>query len=205
MHNLRALYGGLEALYGTDSGVDPTAFIVPFSARPRHGPEQLIAREIDGELHLALALDQNLLARIEQLPAAVLLSDEALADGLPALEGLSHLLYVCEAARRGRPISGLELETQAEVDKFAMCLLHRWPLTQTQVRALLERLYYQFHFADGLSPSLRQRYKLANRLALAFAHKLVHLVNRGALAQLRRTLHDFWHRPMADKAYLAGV
>ncbi len=204
MHALRALFGGLEALYGTDSGIDPTAFVVPFEARARHGPEQVIAREVGGQLELALALDHGLLCRLQQIPSAQLLDDAALADGLPALEGLSHLLYICEAARRNRPISGLELETQAEVDKFAMCVLHRWPLTESDVRALSIRLYQQFSLAEGLSPDLRKRYLAANQLARQFAEKLTALVRLRALERLRRALQDFWQRPMADKAYLAG-
>ncbi|MGB1016616.1 MAG: hypothetical protein ACPG4T_20935, partial [Nannocystaceae bacterium] len=100
MLGLRALYGGLEALYGTESGVDPTSFLVPFDARPQHGPEQLIVRQHEGELEVALALDRELLTRMATIPVGKLLDDATLPDCLPALEGLSHLLYVCEAARR---------------------------------------------------------------------------------------------------------
>jgi len=205
MLGLRALYGGLEALYGTESGVDPTSFLVPFDARPQHGPEQLIVRQHEGELEVALALDRELLTRMATIPVGKLLDDATLPDCLPALEGLSHLLYVCEAARRGRPISGLELETQAEVDKFAMCLLHRWPVDESKAATLLHRLFFEFALADGLSPDLRRRYRRANRLALGFARHLVRFAAARSLQGFRRALHDFWHRPMADKVYLAGA
>ena len=47
----------------------------------------------------------------------------------------------CEAARCDRPVSGLELETQAEVDKLAILLLHRWPHAHEAYDRLVDRLY----------------------------------------------------------------
>jgi len=192
MRTLRALYRGLEALYGADSGLDPVAHLHTFTAREDCGHELVVVREDDGFVDIALALDADLLGRVEARPPAEVLTDDALADTLPVIEGLSHLLYLAEAVRRGRPISPLELETQAEVDKLAVCLFHRRHQAAGRYEELVERLYYRFTLAADLSPGLRSRYHAANRLALAFAHRLQRDVQAGRWASLRDQLKRFW-------------
>ena len=200
MNTLRRLYRGLEAVNGADSGVDPVDFLVPVDRGPGASQQELVlVREADdGAVEIALALEHSALDRLEACPSA--LADAALADTLPIVEGLSHLLYLVEAVRRERPVSGLELETQAEVDKLALCLLHRWPDT-TDYPRLVDRLFYQWHPVGHL----HERYTLANRVALAFARILTPLVRDGRLGHLRAALRRFWSAGMAEKLRLAGA
>ena len=115
------------------------------------------------------------------------------------IEGLSHLLYLAEAVRRGRPVSALELETQAEVDKLAVCLFHRRHQAARRYDALVDRLYYRFRLAADLSPELGLRYVDANRLALAFARSLGDDVRAGRWDRLRSRLQRFWGGTLRDK------
>ncbi|MCA9635697.1 MAG: hypothetical protein KC420_06660 [Myxococcales bacterium] len=149
------------------------------------------------------ALDRELLARVEARAPDEVLADGALADALPVIEGLSHLLYLAEAARRERRISGLELETQAEVDKLALCLFDRRGHAPARYDALVDRLFYRFTLADDLTPELRDRYETANRLALAFARRLDRDVREGRWSRLRRTLQVFWGGTFEAKLGLA--
>ena len=48
--------------------------------------------------------------------------EERLPEYLLAVEGVSHFVYVMVRARAERPFSGLELELQAEVDKYLLSL-----------------------------------------------------------------------------------
>jgi hypothetical protein len=132
------------------------------------------------------------------------LADAALPDALPVIEGLSHLLYVLEAARRARPVSGLELETQAEVDKLALCLLARWRTPASAFSGLVDRLFGQFTLLPGMSRELHERYETANRIALAFVRTLERHIQRGQWTRLRRALRDFWSAGMDDKLHLAA-
>jgi hypothetical protein len=165
--------------------------------------ERVLLREAeDGALELGLAIDERTLRLLESSDEAALLSDDALGNTLPVLEGLSHIVYLVEAARRERPVSGLELETQAEVDKLAMCLLHRWPDARAHFERLVDRLYYRFELvADA---ELHERYNTANRLALAFSRRLEGAVKNARLEDLRRLLQRFWSGSMADKVALAA-
>ncbi|MCB9567855.1 MAG: hypothetical protein H6710_11715 [Myxococcales bacterium] len=204
MRTLRGLYRGLEALYGADTGVDPASHLHLFAAAEGRGQEALFVREADdGELEVGLAIDRELLARVEARAPDEVLADGALADALPVIEGLSHLLYIAEAARRERPVSPLELETQAEVDKLALCLFDRRGHAPARYDALVDRLFYRFTLADDLTPELRDRYETANRLALAFARRLDRDVREGRWSRLRRTLQAFWGGTFEAKLGLA--
>lgn len=199
---LRRLYRGLEALYQIDTGLDPHSVVVRRPASP--GPrETLLLRQADDALEVALVFDEQMLSRVEATADDRVLADEHLGDALSVVEGLSHLVYVAEAARQNRPVSGLELETQAEVDKLAMCLLHRWPHAQSAFEGLVDRLYHRFEL-HPMSPDLCDRYRTANRLALGFSRQLRDPVDRGHLPSLRRALRQFWGASMPNKRALAS-
>ena len=195
---LQRLYRGLEALYQTDTGVDPETLVVRRPPQPG-AREQLLLREAeDGDLEVALVFDEQMLARFESSRAARALADENLHDAIPVVEGLSHLVYIAEAARCNRPVSGLELETQAEVDKLGLCLLQRWPDARDHFDRLVDRLYYRFEL-HPMSDAMEQRYRTANRLALGFSRQLRPHVAEGRLDALRRELRGFWSASMEGK------
>lgn len=198
---LGRLYRGLEALYQTDTGVDPHALVVRRPPQPG-SRETLLLREVDGALEVALVFDEQMLAQFEASSADTMFSDDNLGEAMPVVEGLSHLVYLAEAARRERPISGLELETQAEVDKLGVCLLQRWPDGQHHFDRLVDRLYHRFEL-HPMADEMTDRYLTANRLALGFSRHLRHAVTKRCLPSLRRSLRRFWSASMQDKRALA--
>lgn len=208
------LFRGLEALYQLDSGLEPGDVLhAPANDEDRlledGAQELLLLRENEsGELEVALVLDHATLMRVEKRVRAqgrkAALTDDALCDTLPVLEGLSHLCYVAEAARRERPVSGLELETQAEVDKLALTLLSRWPDARDDFDRLVDRLYYRFALRPDLDRTLEERYHAANRVALSFSRRLRPHVMARHLSDLRRALREFWHADMGTKRALAA-
>lgn len=200
--NLSRLFRGIEALYGADSGLDPEALLVPYAEQDGIRELLLLRETEDGELEVGLAFDPETLRAVEASSVHEALSDDRLGDTLPVLEGLSHLVYVAEAARRERPISGLELETQAEVDKLAVVLLHRWTDARAQFERLVDRLYYRFEFVA--EEAQLERYRTANRVALAFSRHLRGPVEGGRLEEVRRRLQRFWRSSMNDKLALAA-
>lgn len=197
---LRALFDGIEALYQTRSGLDPTDVIQRVVSGPR---ETLLVREDDDAVRVALVFSEETLRLLDRRSLDESLSDAGLAEALPVLEGLSHLVYVAEAARCERPVSGLELETQAEVDKLAVLLLHRWPTDAPTFEGLVERLYVRFELLPG-SVELQRRYLAANRIALRFAQALRDPVRSGRISELRSTLRRFWRCGIEGKQALAA-
>src|SRR5262249_19506318 len=146
-----------------------------------------------GQLSLALYLAPHVLAAIEDVPTSV---GELLSRGLDtfclALEGVSHFLYLVNRAAVPRPVSLLELEVQAEIDKFALMALHSWRRgARGEVPALLRRLFDDVNYLPGLAPEAAERYRTANRLARNYCTGLLRHVEEGRveglLGELRRS------------------
>ncbi len=132
--------------------------------------------EEDDELWLGLYLAPALLQQFDQLsPAAVAEGlEKNLGTYCQVAEGISHFLYVAHTANEGRTVSLLELETQAEIDKFASCLLHRWnDRSADWARELHRRLFDSIAFHSELTDDEARRYAEANRLSRAYCSRLI--------------------------------
>ena len=123
LSRLQELIGGI---YDVRVAHDVYDFLVTDRARlppaARGGAadeELLVAQSADGsEVALSLYLDPQLLQRLAQADPLQSLHSGNVADCLTALEGVSHFLYLTWNAGHDKPVSLLELEMQAEVDKF---------------------------------------------------------------------------------------
>jgi len=129
--------------------------------------EALLVHEADGALELGLYLAPDVVA---ECPSG------ALGPFCQLAEGVSHFVYLARSAELARPVSLLELEAQAEVDKFALLLLRAWSGGRGRWAAVLHRqLFDETRLRQGLSPLERRRYGEANRLARAFCARLLPL------------------------------
>ena len=157
---------GLEALYRVDTGVEVGDFVVGRELRDalvsaRRPREQLLVSEADGELALALFIDPAVLANLLAHDPARRLGDHNFGDFLLAIEGVSHFIYAVWCARAERPVSQLELELQAEVDKYVTCLLTMQP-DQALSAALRQRLFGDAIYEPDLDHDEHARYRAAN-------------------------------------------
>jgi hypothetical protein len=118
----------LAGIYDLDPGHDVRDFVVTRRAQlpaaiDESQDETLLVAALPGELGMTLFLDAALLQRLEQHDPLAHLGNENLADWWTALEGVSHFLYVAHNANHDRDVDRLELELQAEVDKYVGTLL----------------------------------------------------------------------------------
>ena len=169
---LARLQLGLEALYRVETRLAIDAFVIDGAARDRLQParaprEQLLLRESDGELAIGLFVDAAALANLEQHDPEARLDDRNFSDFCLAVEGVSHFVYMALAAARERAVSHLELELQAEVDKFVCCLL-----LNGVTMNLRRRLYGDVVYAEDLDADERERYRTANQEASRYAAAL---------------------------------
>jgi hypothetical protein len=133
----------------------------------------LLVAEADEGLELSLYLDRGVVERLLERCPLRELSEANLADYCTALEGVSHFHYLVWSATRARAVSLLELELQAEVDKYASAL--RLLLAQRGGRfpdGLFERLFERASFLPALGPEQRARYEEAHRYAARFCRRL---------------------------------
>ena len=92
-----------------------------------------------------------------------------LASFCHTAEGVSHMLYLALAAERDSQISQLELELQAEIDKFVLLLFSG----AASASYLMQRLFQGFTLRNVVdTDEERGRYLEANRLAWGFCKSL---------------------------------
>ena len=179
---------------------DPRFLALSTSDDGRVAGEKLLVRQDGDDLDLALFLDDDLLARLAERDPVAALGEENLADFCLALEGVSHFLYLAWNALADRSVTLLELELQAEIDKYiaARVLLARQQ--SVHLGALFQRLFDGPVFADNLSPGELQRYRDATRFAGAYVRSLEARYDPGHPApEMTRELRDFWRLPQPDK------
>jgi hypothetical protein len=197
---LARLQLGLEALYRVETRLAIDAFVIDAGQRGRIQParaprEQLLLREIDGELAMALFVDAAAIANLERHDPAARLDDRNFSDFCLAVEGVSHFVYVALAAAHQRPVSQLELELQAEVDKFVCTFLVGGVVTD-----LRRRLYGDVRYADDLDADERERYRTANQEAGRYAAALERrFMARAETAALLAEVRRFYRMDLPDK------
>ena len=132
----------------------------------------LFAATDDG-MELGLYLDASVLERLGRRCPLVALDESNLGDYCTALEGVSHFHYVTWSAGLDRRVSLLELELQAEVDKYASAL--SLLLAQREGRfpgELFQRLFEGCRLLPHLTAAERERYSEAHRCAARFCERL---------------------------------
>lgn len=195
---------GLEALYRVDTGVDVDDFVIDEAARDVFAPmrrprEQLLVSHADSELSVALFISPDILATLAEYDPSRGLGDHNLGDFLLAIEGVSHFIYTVCCARVDRPVSQLELELQAEVDKYVTCLLATDTEAGTSAR-LRQRLYRELAYDADLDRDERDRYAIANDNADRYAAWLEETyVAPRRIPEMLAELREFYRRGLSDK------
>jgi hypothetical protein len=113
---------------------------------------------------------------------------------------VSHFVYLTERVRAGLPTTLLELELQAEVDKFVLLALEA-PILDAPSRALLcERLFERVDYLHRAETEHGERYRFANTLAARYVRRLD--PERGTTA-LQTKLRRFYRAGQTEKIHLA--
>jgi hypothetical protein len=205
----------LEVIYGVEA---PRVhdFLVGLEAARAAGhapaaPEELLVLDGEDGLSVGLYLDDAVMATAAATDPhhrrPRLISRAALSRLTCAAEGISHFVYLATRAAAGRPVSLLELEVQAEVDKFVVLLLHLWRrgLRRTS-RALRGRLFERVRYHAHLGAEDLSRYREANRLGGGYARWLEgRFVEDADIDGLLRELRQTYRLCGREKiAYLGG-
>jgi hypothetical protein len=195
---------GLEALYRVDTGVEVGDFVVGVELRDAIAPlrrprEQLLVCEAEGEVSVALFIDPGALANLTSHDPSRRLGEHNFGDFLLAIEGVSHFIYAIWCARAERRVSQLELELQAEIDKYVTCLLVTAPEVGVS-SALRRRLFADAIFDDDLDHEEHARYRAANDNAQRYASWLEHaFVAPRRIPEMLGELRRFYRHGLAAK------
>lgn len=158
----------------------------------------LLSQDEDG-LALSLFLDGELLSRLESADPLSRLRADLLDDLWKVLEGLSHFNCVVWRASQDRCVSLLELELQAEIDKFVGTMQLALGQNDTDLQNRLHRwLFDDVSFRTELDDAQVERYRAANEYAARFCRGL----RRRLIADDGRALdelRDFYRLQLRDK------
>lgn len=204
---LAAMQSCLTELYGLDLDHCVDDFLITdrllarcLGGASRERDEELLIVEEGGAAEVSLFLEQALVERLERDNPVEALSHRNLADFLVAFEGVSHFTYFAFKASRDECVSLLELELQAEVDKFVAAAL----LLARQYDRLPARLHDWLFAVPRLHTDLNEeeveRYDRANRYAARYCRRIwPSLCANVSGDELRRELRRFYRLPRAQK------
>lgn len=181
-------------------GIEEAPPVDHFIQSSSHGHrEVLLIRDQSDGVEVALYLP----------PAAIDGTRPSFDEICQIVEGVSHFLYVAERARRELPATHLELELQAEVDKYILLVHGGVPLPATRFEPsraarIRERLFGSSSFVHPKGTESGDRYRMANDLAARFAQRLENaFARRGRFDQMGAALRRFYAAGQAEKITLA--
>jgi hypothetical protein len=216
LRQLQELIGGI---YDVSVSHDVYDFLVtsrdhlPEAARDSASDEELIVAQEQDAVGISLYLDPALLERLQKSNPLVQLNESNVADYWTALEGVSHFLYFAWNAGHDKPVTLLELELQAEIDKYvASYLLLKRQFPDHFPAELLHVLFERTRIDSRLARGRENLYRAATRHAEKFCRRLSRSLKQsrqamgdGVLAELRRFYRLTDARKVAHIERLATV
>ena len=164
--------------------------------------EALFLLEEDGVLDISLYLNELLLQRLTRSNPYADLGQTNLDDFCTVLEGVSHFVYVAWNALRDKSVTRLELELQAEIDKYVGTRL----LIESQSGAgiasdrLVQHLFDDVQYHDWLAADELERYRHANGMGGRYCYNLARRFPGERLTgEMVRELRAFYRMPQPDK------
>ena len=171
------------------------------SSSSRQVDEKLLVAEEPDALALTLYLDPGLVARLRGDDPTARVHAGNLTDLATAVEGVSHFLLVTWSALHGRAVSLLELEMQAEIDKYVTTAFLWGQQRNGHVPAALhEWLFGSPRFDPALAAEELERYQRAHSWAARFCAWLEQRYLRsGPVGGLVHELRRFYRLSREEK------
>ncbi|MGQ0835207.1 MAG: hypothetical protein ACT4O5_09855 [Gammaproteobacteria bacterium] len=196
LRQLQELIGGI---YDVSLAHDVYDFLctdrasLPAASRAASDEQLIVAHESDA-IGVSLYLDPALLERLRKADPIRRLDAGNVADYCTALEGVSHFVYFAWNAGHDKGVSLLELELQAEIDKYvASCWLLRRQFPDRYPAELLRVLFERARIDPALAGERANLYRAASRYAERFCRRIERALREGraepereVLAELRR-------------------
>ena len=179
---LKQIQNELATIYETPLAYDIYDFVITDarlaaaltpSTASHNNQERLLIQPTLDDPRLSLYIDSNVLDRLYADDPIVSLHSGNFDEYLVALEGVSHLHYVLWNVEHDNAVSLLELELQAEVDKYVACAkLFSDQHAGDIPRSLHQALFDAAAFDASLNEEAQVRYQEANYFAAKYCAEL---------------------------------
>jgi hypothetical protein len=207
---LNSFQSTLESIYRIEIGHSVEDFLITdsavareldTSANARDVKEKLLIRPCPEGIDIALYLDQSVVDHLRRENPLVGLHAGNLTDFWIALEGVSHFLYLMWNICLEKPVTLMEMEMQAEVDKYITSLwLMKRQEKQWLSRQIRESLFHRARFDESLDDQSLTRYKDANFYAGKYCMQLEHRYLRKKRSRLMMDdVRSFYRLPQVEK------
>jgi hypothetical protein len=192
-----AIQKALETLYQLDRVADVDTFVT--AARQGERETLFVREDEDGTVEMALRLPSLAGPSLSKREFDV--TNDADLDPLcQIIEGVSHFVYLAERASGDREATQLEMELQAEVDKYVILASALGKLDERTSARLRARLYEAISFAHAEGTEEGDRYRIANALAARFVFRLERVYVRARrFRELHRELRRFFRMGQEEK------
>ena len=201
---LQALQTRLQSIYEVelehcidDFLTTDRKFVNHISASGRSSRERILVQQEGVDIWISLYLDADVYCRFSQHSDSDRMSNKQATDFCLAAEGVSHFLYLCWNALFEREVTQLELELQAEVDKYLLLLDH---MTADSHRHLHPWLFDDCEFDTQLNNEELYRYEKANQYASRYCRGLEQRYLRSSRSrEMVRELRRFYRKTQTQK------
>jgi hypothetical protein len=193
----------LESLYALPAEAPVTDFLISpqaAAAYPGGGSRTLIAQD-GGGVSLGVVIAAGIGARLDEQDPRQRLDRRNLDPFCNAAEEVSHFVYLLFCARTERTVTELELELQAEVDKY-LCAAFLLSLQNEGAVSsrLRELLFRRYRLADEVTGERAERYHAASRLAYRYCGWLeARYLKAARLSDLAREARRFYRLGQREK------
>jgi hypothetical protein len=207
---LRSLQNLLARIYGIDIDANVTDYLVTdksflaamSGSSVSSADEVLFLLEEDGTLDIALYLNDLMLQRLAASNPYADLSHNNLDDFCKVLEGVSHFVYIAWNALNDKCVTRLELELQAEIDKYVSTRLLIESQSAPGIASdnLVGHLFDDVHYHESLATDVLERYKQANDMGGRYCHSLErHFPAERLTGEMMQELRAFYRMPQPEK------
>ncbi|MEX2525778.1 MAG: hypothetical protein WD750_12530 [Gammaproteobacteria bacterium] len=163
--------------------------------------EKLLVYEDEDGLSLSLYLDEEVAGLFDDVHYHEQLDQQKIEEFCLALEGISHFLYLTWNATHDRAVTMMEMELQAEVDKFILLSRYFRERSLEPSPGQLRRLLFESAaYHESLGHEERKRYSDASEYAHKYCRNLEsrYFSERGE-RQLLNELRRFYRLNKRDK------
>lgn len=134
--------------------------------------EVFLIHQKENQLEIGLYIEANILTLLKKQNPFQQLTQANLDSFFVAIEGVSHFIYFLSRAQNNQELTQLEMELQAEIDKYLLATFVFEYQHKNQPHFLLQYLFENYGLPEDLNVEERLRYQEANRFALKFCAQL---------------------------------
>jgi len=188
----------IKSITGSIHDLQPSDFLIPTEHK-----NALVVSESDSFVDVAVCIRRDLLERLAGKAFPRDFDLEILPDLSIVVEELSHFNRYCDHAMRNRPLSALELELQAEVDKFAFALQCLDERNENHLREqIFSVMFDECKLGDWVTDEEIHRYQKAHDVARAFCRSVLDQSKAGPGERL--LFQEFFASTYEDRLSIRG-